>query len=144
MARNTASNSPRPGVRALLRVGLTVTAAGAALGAGGAANASAAEPVAAAPTAGFATPVGDVDAGAPGKAVLDAVRRSTAGGLAPAKALRLNPLAGTGVDPLDNSLGTQIADFKPISTAAVTAPLTEGAALQDLPVVGPATGLLPG
>ncbi|QEU92222.1 hypothetical protein [Streptomyces kanamyceticus] len=144
MARNTASNSPRPGARALLRVGLTVTAAGAALGAGGAANASAVEPVSAAPAAGFSAPAGDADAGDPGQAVMEAVQRSTAGGLAPAKALRLNPLAGTSVDPLDNSLGTQIADFKPVSTAVATAPLAEGAALQDLPVVGPATGLLPG
>ncbi|MFJ2767539.1 hypothetical protein [Streptomyces sp. NPDC087300] len=144
MARNTASNSPRPGSRALLRLGLTLTAAGAALGAGGAASASAVEPAPAPQGPGFATPVGDVDAGAPGQAVLQAVQRSTAGGLGPAKALRLNPLAGTGVDPLDNSLGTQVADFKPVSTAPVTAPLTEGAALQDLPVVGPATGLLPG
>ncbi|MEU7579427.1 hypothetical protein AB0B50_17685 [Streptomyces sp. NPDC041068] len=143
MARHAAPKSPRPGSRALLRAGLTVTAAGAALGAGGAATASAA-PVSATQAVGFSTPLGDVDAATPGQALAEAVHRSTAGGLAPAKTLQLDPLAGTGVDPLDNSLGTQIADFKPVSTAAATGPLAQGGSLDDMPVVGPATGLLPG
>ncbi|MEV5978089.1 hypothetical protein [Streptomyces sp. NPDC052114] len=141
MARHSGSKAPRTGSRALLRAGLTLTAAGAAL-VGGAAAASAA-PAPDAP-AGFATPLGDVDAAASGQAVLGTVRGATASGLGPAKNLQLDPLAGTGVDPLDNALGTQVADFKPVSTAAVTGPIAEGASLSELPVVGPATGLLPG
>lgn len=58
--------------------------------------------------------------------------------------LQLDPLAGTGTDPLNNTVGTQIADFKPLSTAAVTDPVTRGGALKDLPVVGQVTQLLHG
>lgn len=121
--------------RALLRAGLTVTVAGAALGVGGAATASAA-PVPA-PQASDNLP-------AAGAGVFRAVQEVAAGGLGPAKNLKLNPLAGTGSDPLDNAVGTRIADFKPVSTAPLTAPLRQGAALGELPLVGPATGLLPG
>lgn len=63
--------------------------------------------------------------------------------LAPAKSLSLNPFANTPVDPLDNAATTQIADFKPISTASATTPLHESGALKDTPVIGEATGLLP-
>ncbi|SCF83596.1 hypothetical protein GA0115255_108191, partial [Streptomyces sp. Ncost-T6T-2b] len=52
--------------------------------------------------------------------------------------------AGTGVDPLDNAVGTQIADFKPVTTAIVTDPITSGGALSDLPVVGSVTKLVTG
>lgn len=48
------------------------------------------------------------------------------------------------MDPLDNAVGTQIADFKPLSTAVVTDSITQGGGLQDLPLVGPVTKLLPG
>lgn len=119
--------------RVLLRAGLTVTVAGTALGIGGAATASAAP----APPASDNLP-------AAGAGVLRAVEEVSAAGLGPVKEMKLNPLAGTGSDPLDNALGTQIADFKPLSTAPVTAPLAQGGgSLSDLPVVGPATGLLP-
>ncbi|MFC8131837.1 hypothetical protein [Streptomyces sp. NPDC057302] len=121
--------------RALLRAGLTVTVAGTALGIGGAATASAAP----AP----APPASDnLSAGAAG--MLRAVQESAGGGLGPIKDLKLNPLAGTGSDPLDNAVGTKIADFKPVSTAPLTAPLASGGSLGELPLVGPATGLLPG
>ncbi|WP_367044522.1 hypothetical protein [Streptomyces sp. Je 1-332] len=119
--------------RVLLRAGLTVTVAGTALGIGGAATASAAPE----PSASENLP-------AAGAGVLRAVEEVAAGGLGPTKELKLNPLAGTGSDPLDNALGTQIADFKPVSTAPLTAPLTQGAALKDLPLVSQATGVLPG
>ncbi|WP_338699849.1 hypothetical protein V2W30_24760 [Streptomyces sp. Q6] len=142
MARHAALKSLSNSRRTLLRAGLTVAAAGAAVGAG-AATASAA-PLPATQAPGLATPVGDIDAGSPTQALTQALHSSTTHGLAPAKALRLDPLAGTGVDPLDNSLGTQIADFKPVSTAPATAPLSSGGSLDDLPLVGPATGLLPG
>lgn len=126
MARNAGPKSRRS---ALLRVGLAVTAAGAAIAAsGGTAQAV--------PKAEIDVPLENFDAAA------------LASGLgyvsAPVKDFRLNPLAGTGSDPLDNALGTQVADFKPFSTAQVTAPLTQGNALRKLPLVGPATGLLPG
>ncbi|CAM5265833.1 ATP-binding protein OS=Streptomyces alboniger OX=132473 GN=CP975_22010 PE=4 SV=1 [Streptomyces alboniger] len=143
MARHAAPRSPRPGARALLRAGLTLTAAGAAIGAGGA-TASAAEPAAAPRSATSAAPL---DAGHGTSAVeilTGAVRSSTEGGLGPVKSLQLDPLANTSADPLDNSLGTQVADFKPVSTAAVTDPITRGGSLEDLPAVGAVVGLLPG
>jgi hypothetical protein len=64
-------------------------------------------------------------------------------GVAPLRELRLDPLSNTGVDPLDNALGSQVADFRPVSTAAVTGPITSGGSLATLPLVGPVTGLLP-
>ncbi|MFF3751043.1 hypothetical protein ACFYYH_11365 [Streptomyces sp. NPDC002018] len=144
MARHAAPTSPR---RALLRAGLTVTAAGAALGLGGTA-AQAAPPVAAPPVAAPAATGSDLRLAeateAAGTALGGALGHGTAGALAPVTKLRLNPLSGTGVDPLDNAVGTQIADFKPLSTATVTDPLTKGGgALQDLPVIGQVAGLLP-
>ncbi|WP_371654357.1 MULTISPECIES: hypothetical protein [unclassified Streptomyces] len=139
MARNQAGGARRG--RVLLRAGLTATAAGAALaGATGAAQAA----------PGPAGMVGQAVAD-PGVAV-DGPTRSVTGdlsagltnGLAPAKTLSLNPFAKTPVDPLDNAVGTQIADFKPVSTAIATAPLHESGALKDFPLIGTATRLLPG
>ncbi|WP_055563983.1 hypothetical protein [Streptomyces atriruber] len=128
MARHAVKKLPRSGSRALLRAGLTVTAAGAALGVGGTASAGAVEPGPAA---------------SPVQALTAAVHHSAAGGLAPVKDLQLDPLANTSADPLDNTLGTQVADFKPVDTGFVTGPLASGASLGDLPVVGGAAGLLP-
>ncbi|MEV5283402.1 hypothetical protein [Streptomyces sp. NPDC051994] len=122
--------------RALLRAGLTVTAAGAALaGAGSAAQAAPADAASAAPRSAMAT---DLAAGAQG------VTGAAGYAVAPVKALRLDPMAGTGVDPLTNAVGTQVADFKPVTTAAATDPLTSGGALEDIPLTGPVTGMLPG
>ncbi|MFI6049148.1 hypothetical protein ACIBCO_03545 [Streptomyces violascens] len=122
--------------RALLRAGLTATAAGAALiGAGSAAQAA---PAAGAPAAGQNAMATD----------LAAATQGTAGAVgyavAPAKTLRLDPLANTGVDPLDNGVGAQVADFKPVSTTMATSPVASGGALKDLPLTGQASGLLPG
>lgn len=64
--------------------------------------------------------------------------------VSPVTQLQLDPLAGTGVDPLANGVGTQVADFKPLSTGVATDPLTSGGALKDLPVVGQVAGLLHG
>ncbi|MFC9461863.1 hypothetical protein ACFWN5_42250 [Streptomyces sp. NPDC058430] len=138
MARHSAKKSSAA-QRAVLRAGLTLTAAGAALG-GGAMSAGAAEPAA----APLASPVGDLDTAAAGGAVAGALTTAANGGLAPVKHLKLNPLSGTGVDPLDNVVGTQVADFKPVTTAAATGPVARGGALADLPLVGPAGSLLPG
>ncbi|MFF2405345.1 hypothetical protein [Streptomyces sp. NPDC058092] len=121
MARHALSRSRR---RALLRAGLTVTAAGAALGAGGVAAQAAPLPL---------VPATGADTGALG--------HSLHNGIAPVTHLRLDPLAGTGTDPLNNTVETQIADFKPLSTATVTDPVTSGGALKDLPVAGQVTQL---
>lgn len=126
MARHAASRNQR---RALLRAGLTVAAAGAALGAGGAA-------AQAAPAVGT-----DGIAGAPLGAATGLVTNSVSG-VSELKSLQLHPLANTGVDPLDNEVGTQVADFKPVGTAMVTDNITKGQALEDLPVAGPVTGAL--
>ncbi|MEU6731989.1 hypothetical protein ABZ929_02095 [Streptomyces physcomitrii] len=138
MARHAAPRTS-PAARTLLRAGLTLGAAGAALAAGTAA-------------AGAATFAGE-DSGSPA-ARSEAPAPESA---APAKSgpldvtsalgavsdLKLNPLAQTGVDPLDNGISTQVADFKPVSTKAVTGPLSDGDSLSELPVVGSVTrGLL--
>ncbi|CAL2068895.1 MULTISPECIES: hypothetical protein [Streptomyces] len=56
----------------------------------------------------------------------------------PVAGLKPNPLAGTGVDPLDNGVGTQVADFKPVGSQMLTAPIAEAQSLGSLPVVGQA------
>ncbi|MER7395983.1 hypothetical protein ABT381_10750 [Streptomyces sp. NPDC000151] len=119
----------------LLRAGLAVSVAGAALAAG-ASTASAAD--------GKSDPASLEDIRAATSSTVGALQQATSSGLGTVKNLRLNPLAGTGTDPLDNAVGTQIADFKPISTAVLTAPLTSGASLGQLPVVGTLTQALPG
>ncbi|MFI8994748.1 hypothetical protein [Streptomyces sp. NPDC053542] len=119
----------------LLRAGLAVSVAGAALAAG-APSATAAD--------GKSDPASLEDIRAATKSTVGALQQATASGLGTVKNLRLNPLAGTGSDPLNNAVGTQIADFKPISTAVLTAPLASGASLAQLPVVGQLAQGLPG
>ncbi|MFC9791969.1 hypothetical protein ACFVJI_04930 [Streptomyces sp. NPDC127584] len=131
MARHAEPRSPRRS--ALLAAGLGITAAGTAvLGAGASAQAAAPLPL----------PVDSLtrtDATAAGAGALSGVTH----GLGPLTRLQLDPLANTGVDPLDNGLGTQIADFKPVGTNLVTDHITKGGAVADLPVAGPLTrGLL--
>lgn len=130
MARHALSRSRR---RALLRAGLTVTAVGAALGAGGAAAQAA--PLPHVPVVGADTGLGEAGDAA-GGAVTGALGHSLGNSVAPVTHLQLDPLADTGTDPLDNAVGTQVADFEPLSTAAVTDPLTSGGALKDLPPAG--------
>ncbi|NBE56216.1 hypothetical protein [Streptomyces boluensis] len=137
MARHAAHR--KPAHRTLMRAGLTLAAAGAALAAGGAATASA-QPLAAPAAADLPVPLGDPDLAAAGSAVTGALPYA----VAPVKDIKLDPLANTGVDPLDNAVGTQVADFQSVSTAAATGPLTQGGTLRDLPVVSSVTGLLPG
>jgi hypothetical protein len=115
---------------------LTLTAAAATL-------VPAAAAVAATPApAGTAAP----DAALPLQGALPA--QGAAGGLGAAvgtmRNLPLDPLSNTGVDPLDNGVGTQVADFKPLSTTAVTDQVTRGGSLGTLPVAGPASGMLAG
>lgn len=115
----------------MLRVGLTVTAAGAALGLSGAA----------AQAAGTSA---QQASGATAQALTGAVGNVVKGAALPVTNLQLDPLAKTGVDPLDNGVGTQIADFKPVSTKTLTDPVTQGGALGSLPVTGQVTSLLGG
>ncbi|MFF6773743.1 hypothetical protein ACFY8W_09275 [Streptomyces sp. NPDC012637] len=130
MARHAQSRTSRRS--ALLKAGLTVTAAGAAVfGAG--AGAQAAEGV------GVPLPTDSLTR-MDGAAALEGLGH----GVAPLTQLQLDPLANTGVDPLDNGLGTQVADFKPVGTNLVTDHVTKGGALADLPVAGPLSqSLLP-
>ncbi|MFL9683283.1 hypothetical protein [Streptomyces sp. KL110A] len=129
MARHAEPKTPRRGL--LFKAGLGVTAAGAAvLGASAVAQA--------APGAAVPLPVDSLtrtDAGAAGAGALTGVTH----GLGPLTRLQLDPLAKTGVDPLANGIGTQVADFKPVGTDLVTGHLTEGGAVADLPVAGPLT-----
>ncbi|MGD1219571.1 hypothetical protein AB9Q10_14245 [Streptomyces krungchingensis] len=60
----------------------------------------------------------------------------------PVEGLKPNPLAGTGVDPLDNGVGTQLADFKPLSSQALTRPVAQASSIGGIPVLGQVTGLL--
>ncbi|WP_137993739.1 hypothetical protein [Streptomyces vilmorinianum] len=129
MARHAQSRTSRRS--ALLKAGLTATAAGAAvLGAGAAAAQAAPAPA--------PLPLGTL-AGSDAVAALGA----TGHAVGPLTSLQLDPLANTGVDPLDNGLGTQVADFKPVGTNLVTDHVTKGGALDDLPLVGEVTGMLP-
>ena len=52
--------------------------------------------------------------------------------VAPAVDLDLYPLGGTGTDPLNNSVGTQVADFQPVSTEAITGPISRGGSVSAL------------
>lgn len=119
--------------RAVLRAGLVISAAGAAVAAGGAATAGAA-PV----------PVRSTDTGATASALTGAVTNSAAGGVGPLKSIQLDPLANTSVDPLNNAVGTQIGDFKPLSTRALTGSISRGAGVRELPLVGTVSRVLPG
>ncbi|OKI09836.1 hypothetical protein A6A06_04155 [Streptomyces sp. CB02923] len=118
--------------RSVVRVGLALSAAGAALAAAGTAPAAA------------TAPEHDNRAAQTAQALTDALGHALAGSIGPVKKLKLDPLAGTAADPLTNKIGTQIADFKPLTTGIVTDPIAGGAALQDLPLVGKVVGLLPG
>ncbi|MER5772323.1 hypothetical protein [Streptomyces sp. NPDC001985] len=135
MARH-AAHRPHPPRRTALRAGLTAAALAAALATGETAHA-----------AGSPAVDGGLDAvgaavGGPGSGAAGAIGNSVSG-LGHLTSLQLNPLANTGVDPLANSLGTQIADFKPITTEVLTGPLSQGGALKDLPLVGDVVKMLP-
>ncbi|CAM5660763.1 hypothetical protein [Streptomyces fumanus] len=140
MARHA---SPRtPTVRRALAV---LATAGAALGAG-AATASATVPLpppapsSASPSSssGEAPLLGETDA----EAGLRAVAGSVGHAAGPVAGLRPNPLAGTGVDPLDNGVGTQVADLPPLTSTALTGPVAQAESVGTIPVAGRATELV--
>jgi hypothetical protein len=134
MARHEARHAA-PKTPTARRALLALTTASLALGAGaGAASADVGKPVNTAEMPKEANvklaPV-DVKAGL-------GVLRDTAGyAVAPVGNLKPNPLAGTGVDPLDNGVGTQVADFKPVTSKQVTGPVAQADDVDALPVAGP-------
>ncbi|MEC3996627.1 hypothetical protein VSR01_25210 [Actinacidiphila sp. DG2A-62] len=123
---------------------LTLTAAAAVIVPAASASAASA-PADAGPLPG--TAVGDalpLDAVPLDAVPTQSVTGALADGIGPVKHLTLDPLSNTGVDPLDNGVGSQIADFKPVSTGLVTDPITHGGSLATLPVISTVTALLPG
>ncbi|MFD6287157.1 hypothetical protein [Streptomyces sp. NPDC060205] len=132
MARHTAYQNPTAR-RALL----ALTTAGIAVGAGATAAAADTDPVVdvirTRPTS-----LGTIDPQSGLQALTGTVGYVTG----PVAGLKPNPLAGTGVDPLDNGLGTQIADFPPMATTMLTAPVAQAQSLGSVPVVGQVTTLL--
>ncbi|MFJ9593341.1 hypothetical protein ACIRS3_11325 [Streptomyces virginiae] len=61
------------------------------------------------------------------------VPAAVAGVTDPIANLKVNPLAHTGVDPLDNGVATKVADFPSVGTTAVTGILTQGPSVGELP-----------
>ncbi|WNI17420.1 hypothetical protein [Actinacidiphila sp. ITFR-21] len=123
-----------------LRTALVLTATAAAVVVPATAAAAAAPPAAALPVGAALPAVGALPTQAlPTQYVTGALGYA----VAPVRDLRLDPLSNTGVDPLANAVGSQVADFQPVSTAALTSPLTSGGSLGTLPILGPLTGLLP-
>ncbi|MGK5639024.1 hypothetical protein ACSNOK_12075 [Streptomyces sp. URMC 126] len=116
--------------RPLVRTGLTLTA-GAAIAVTGATEASAR------PAGGHANraqaQLGQIDLAAAGEGVRIGLQKSVEPLVPVLRMLPVNPLAGTGSDPLNNAVGTQVADFKPVSTRALTGSLSDGGKLQDVP-----------
>ncbi|MGA5438899.1 hypothetical protein ACPCKW_05085 [Streptomyces griseoincarnatus] len=58
--------------------------------------------------------------------------------------LKPNPLAGTGVDPLDNGVATRVADFRGLDSREVTGPVAQAESVGGIPVAGRATDALRG
>ncbi|MBV1935457.1 hypothetical protein [Streptomyces sp. BV286] len=132
MARHSASQNPTAR-RALL----ALTTAGIAVGAGAASAVADTDPVLDVVRT-RPTSMGNIDPQAGLQALTGTVGYVTG----PVAGLKPNPLAGTGVDPLDNGLATQVADFPPLATTMLTAPVAQAQSLGSVPVLGPATGLL--
>ncbi|MFJ2257692.1 hypothetical protein ACIOKD_04990 [Streptomyces sp. NPDC087844] len=132
MARHSALQNPTA-----RRVLLVLTTAGIVGGAGATVAAADTDPV----VEGVRTrptSLGNIDPQAGLQAVTGTVGYVTG----PVAGLKPNPLAGTGVDPLDNGLGTQVADFPPLATTMLTAPVAQAQSLGGVPVLGQATTLL--
>jgi len=129
MARHSANQNPTAR-RALLAL-TTAGIAGIGVGAGATSAVAGTEPavdvIRSRPTS-----LGKIDPQAGLKAMTGTVGYVTG----PVAGLKPNPLAGTGVDPLDNGLGTQVADFPPIATTMLTAPFAQAESLGSVPVLG--------
>jgi hypothetical protein len=61
------------------------------------------------------------------------VPAAVSGVVDPIANLKVNPLAHTGVDPLDNGVATRVADFPSVGTGMVTGTLTQGPSVGELP-----------
>ncbi|MET8283628.1 hypothetical protein ACGFWD_06545 [Streptomyces sp. NPDC048448] len=134
MARHASGKNPTAR-RALL----ALATAGAALGAGAATAAADTAPAVDVMRSRPAS-AGNLDPQAGVQALSGTLGYATG----PLGNLKPNPLAGTGVDPLDNGIGTQLADFKPLSSQSLTRPLAQAPSLGSVPVVGQALGVLGG
>ncbi|WP_326807522.1 hypothetical protein OHB04_13700 [Streptomyces sp. NBC_01775] len=128
-----------PAQRAFLRAGLLATVVGAALASSGPAATAAEQGSGASDTAaGFKAAAEGLTA--PVSGTVSGTGRGLGESLTVVKKLPLNPMANTGSDPLNNAVATQVADFREVSTAALTGPLARGATLTELPLVGPVVG----
>ncbi|MHC3468172.1 hypothetical protein ACYF6T_05605 [Streptomyces sp. 7R007] len=132
MARHPSSPTPTA-QRALV----ALATAGVALGAGAATASADAEPVLDVMRT-RPTNLGKIDPQAGLQALTGTVGYVTG----PVSGLKPNPLAGTGVDPLDNGVGTQLADFKSLNSQMLTGPVAQAPSIANIPVLGQATGLL--
>ncbi|MFJ8020907.1 hypothetical protein [Streptomyces sp. NPDC096311] len=137
MARHAHQQTPPARTTARIAVALGVVAAGAAAAASPAVadTAPAVDLMRTQPTS-----LGNLDPQSGLRAVTGAVGYVTG----PVAGLKPNPLAGTGVDPLDNGVGAQLADFKPLASQALTGPMAQAPSVGSVPVVGRALGLLGG
>ncbi|MEV3914060.1 hypothetical protein [Streptomyces canus] len=109
--------------------------AGVALGAGAGVAAADTEPVVG--MVGVPTSLGNIDPQAGVQALTGSVGYVTG----PVAGLKPNPLAGTGVDPLDNGVATQLGDSQPIASQALLGPVAQAQSIGSMPVVGQVTGL---
>ncbi|MGW0819919.1 hypothetical protein [Streptomyces sp. NPDC002845] len=133
MARHSA-----PHTLTARRVMLAATTAGLALGADAGTAVANGAPVVEIPHR--PTSLGTVDPQAGLQALTGSVQYVTG----PVAGLKPNPLAGTGVDPLDNGVGTQLADFKPLSSQTLTRPLAQAPSVGNIPLLGQVLGAVQG
>ncbi|GAA0659290.1 hypothetical protein GCM10009535_43280 [Streptomyces thermocarboxydovorans] len=75
---------------------------------------------------------------------LDATTGAVGHATAPVTELKPNALDGTGFDVLNNGAGTQVADFQPVNTRAVTDPVAKADSVGGIPPVAQTTELLRG
>ncbi|MGK5549250.1 hypothetical protein ACSNOH_31665 [Streptomyces sp. URMC 127] len=123
-------------------MGLTVSA-GAAFAAGGAASASA-DAVDPGMGSGVArAQLGETNIPAAVQGADKGLEAGAEGIFDTVKTLRTNPLAGTPVDPFDNTVGTKVGPMEPVTTRPATQPISKGGSLTDLPVASNLTSLLP-
>lgn len=66
-----------------------------------------------------------------------------AGATDPVTNLKVNPLANTGVDPLNNGVATKVADFPSVGTGMATGSLTRGPSVGELPTAAASSLLGP-
>ncbi|WP_069770874.1 hypothetical protein [Streptomyces sp. LUP30] len=135
MARHDSPQTPT-GRRALA----ALATAGVALGAGAGTAAAATGQPAVDVVRTRPTSIGQIDPQAGLQGALGSLSyvTGTVSGLKP------NPLAGTGVDPLDNGVGTQLADFQPLTSQMLTGPVAQAQSIGSIPVVGDVTKVLGG